>query len=214
MLFLNKTFDHAINKYKISKNKFILGGFSLGGIISLRYTEIAYENNSMTSVLPKMVFNIDGPVDYIPLYWQYMKDIENNVNPSIIIEAHYFIENMNRLFGGSPDNQYMKYISNSVYSHSEDSGGNIKYLKEVPIRIYSDPDIDWYIKNRSKSLYEMNALGQTSMIVELNRMGNKKAEFINCIGKGYRPNGMRHPHSWNILDDADCIKWIIENINL
>ena len=31
-------------------------------------------------------------------------------------------------------------------------------------------------------------------------MGNKKAQFIQSARKGIRANGMRHPHSWSIVD--------------
>lgn len=60
----------------------------------------------------------------------------------------------------------------------------------------------------------MNALDQTAMINELHQEGNDRAEFINALGKGYRPNGMRHPHSWSLVEPIDCINWIMKCINL
>ncbi len=54
----------------------------------------------------------------------------------------------------------------------------------------------------------MNALDQSAMINYLRRLGNKDAEFINAFGKGYRLDGTRHPHSWSIVDAANCINWI------
>ena len=42
--------------------------------------------------------------------------------------------------------------------------------------------------------------------------GNKNAAFIQALGKGYRVDGTRHPHSWSIVNPAEFIKWILELI--
>jgi hypothetical protein len=99
-----------------------------------------------------------------------------------------------------------------MYSRNQLEGGNARYLKNVPVRIYSDPDIDWQMKNRHVDYYDMNALDQAAMINELNLMGNNEAEFINALGKGYRLNGMRHPHSWSLVEPEDCINWIMKHL--
>jgi hypothetical protein len=46
----------------------------------------------------------------------------------------------------------------------------------------------------------------------LMQSGNTKAEFIPAIGKGFRVDGTRHPHSWSIVEPTDCIKWLLELI--
>ena len=104
------------------------------------------------------------------------------------------------------------YSKHSMYSKSLKNGGNAKYLINTPIRIYSDPDIDWHLKERQTDFYDMNALDQTAMINQLRIMGNEEAEFINALGKGYRLNGMRHPHSWTIAEPKELIDWIINRI--
>ncbi len=115
-------------------------------------------------------------------------------------------------FGGPPDKKADTYIFYSMYSRNQKEGGNTKYLKNVPIRIYSDPDIDWHLEKRHTDYYDMNALDQTAMINQLHLMGNDKAKYINALGKGYRLNGSRHPHSWSIVEPVDCLNWIIKYI--
>jgi hypothetical protein len=92
-------------------------------------------------------------------------------------------------------------------------GGNAKFLKETPIRVYCDVDPIWWMNNRGVDMYDMNALDQSAMILLLNEMGNKNAEFINAYGKGYRLEGNRHPHSWSILEPEGLIKWALTYIN-
>jgi len=46
------------------------------------------------------------------------------------------------------------------------------------------------------------------MINFLNLNGNTDAELVPALGKGYRLDGTRHPHSWSIVDPSNCIDWI------
>lgn len=112
--------------------------------------------------------------------------------------------------GGVPETVSKNYIYYSTFSNSEKDGGNAKYLKNIPVRIYNDVDVNWWLTNRNTDLYDMNALDQSAMINFLHRNGNTKAEFINAFGKGYRLEGTRHPHSWSIVEPVDCIKWILK----
>jgi hypothetical protein len=211
--FLNVTFSDAIERYHPPLKKIVIGGFSLGGMNAIRYTEMACEDSSKTIIRPIAVYGVDPPLDLANLYYTFARTIEKNVSSIAVQEAKSYLDKMNSQFGGDPENYAQKYIHYSMYSRSQPKGGNAGYLKSIPIRIYSDPDIDWYLKNRQVDLYDMNALDQTAMINDLHHMGNDRAEFISALGKGYRSNGMRHPHSWSIVEPVDCISWIMKCVN-
>jgi hypothetical protein len=207
--FLNKTFADVIVRYGVADDAFVIGGFSLGGTISLRYTEMAYEGARQTAIVPCAAFSVDGPVDYITLYRQFETSIRRNMDEEAVAEATYFIDGMHNVFGGSPEDTYINYVKRSVYTRGEPEGGNARYLATVPVRVYADPDIDWAMKYRKRDYYDMNASGLSALIVELNLQGNDKAAFVNRLGKGFRLDGTRHPHSWSLLDADDCIEWIL-----
>jgi hypothetical protein len=211
--FLNATFSDVVKKYNVPKDKFVIGGLSLGGMLALRYTEYAYDNSARyTTIIPKAVFGADPPVDLVTLYRQFTGGVARNFSTDTSDEARFYLANMRKQFGGTPEQQPATYIKYSMYSLSEKDGGNARFLKNVPIRIYSDPDIDWQMKNKHRDYYDMNAPDQTAMIIELQLMGNDKAEFINALGKGFRLDGTRHPHSWSIVEPTDCIAWIMKCI--
>lgn len=195
--FLNKVFSDAIKRYNSPTESFVIGGFSLGAINSLRYSELAYQDSSKTIIHPKAVFAVDPPVNFITLYntsiRNLTKDSTNSESKTVIDRFHYHTE-------GTPINKYDRYTYYSAFSNTEEKGGNTKYLKDIPVRIYCDPDINWWMKNRNNSYYDMNALDQSAMILQLNELGNTNAEFINALGRGYRLNGNRHPHSWSLID--------------
>ncbi len=207
--FINNTFSDAINKYNLPKDRFVIGGFSLGGMNALRYTEMAYENANYTIITPKAVYGVDPPLDLARLYCSFQRTIEKNAFEPAVQEAKIYLNKFNTQFGGSPKTYPSEFIQHSMYSRDQKDGGNSQYLKTVPVRIYSDPDIDWQLKNRYVDYYDMNALDQTAMINQLRLTGNNKAEYINALGKGYRLNGMRHPHSWSLVEPVGCINWIL-----
>jgi hypothetical protein len=179
----------------------------MGGLFSLRYTELANQDSTKTVVEPAAVFSCDGPSDLENIYNMFQMKLKKYPDNS---EAAYGINELKKYCGGTPENVVEKYRYFSSFSHSLDDGGNAKYLISTPVRIYNDLDANWWMKNRGLDMYYMNGLDQTAMIQMLNDMGNNKAEFINAYQKGYRIEGNRHPHSWSIVEPVDCMKWILE----
>ena len=212
MDFLNTTFKKAISKYQAPKDKIVIGGFSLGGMNAIRYVEISKENPDLTSIQPVAVYGIDPPLDWARIYYSFQRTKELNFSEVAVNEATDYLAKLNEQFGGSPKDVPNIYSKHSMYSKTVKDGGNAIFLIDTPVRIYSDPDIDWYLNERQTDYYDMNALDQTAMINELRISGNENAEFINALGKGYRLNGMRHPHSWSIAEPNGLMDWVIDKL--
>ncbi|WP_212003049.1 hypothetical protein [Chitinophaga sp. HK235] len=203
--FLNTVLLDSIKRYRLPAGKFILGGFSVGGLFSLRYTELAYMDVTQTAIRPLAVYSVDGPMDLAHLYESGRRGTEKNP-PSQ--EGIYITTEFKKIMGGTPAEARQQYEFYAAYSRENEQGGNIRYLTKVPVRIYNDTDVNWWIQNRSVDLYDMNALDQSAAINWLRQHGNTQADFINAFGKGYRPDGSRHPHSWSIVDAKECVDWI------
>ena len=181
----------------------------MGGLFSLRYAEMANESPGMTAIKPVAVFSCDGPCDLDHLYQNFQRKLTKFPGA---FEPTYGIKELEKYCGGNPSNKQKQYIYYSSYSHSQPDGGNAKFLKDTPIRIYNDVDPNWWMNNRGVDMYDMNAIDQTAMVLLLRDMGNKNAEFINAYGKGYRIEGNRHPHSWSIVNPKDTIDWLLKYI--
>jgi acetyl esterase/lipase len=145
---LNTLLSDVLAKYRIPQSKVVLGGFSLGGMNAIRYTELAYEDSTLTVIRPAAVYGIDPPLDLTRLYYSFTRAVKKNFSNAAVSEANYFLERLNREFGGSPEAQPAIYIQHSMYSQESPAGGNSRYLRTIPVRIYSDPDIDWQLANR------------------------------------------------------------------
>lgn len=215
--FINNTFIEIVTKFKVPNDKIILCGLSLGGMNALRYTEMSQDTNYQASIKPLAVIGVDPPVDEMGLYKRAIDEINLYLPDSLelssgqqnaLAEGKMLTTDFIEMYGGSPDQVPNKYIQHSPYTRTEKDGGNARYLLKTPTKIYCDPDINWHLTNRQRDLYHINASDQTALINFLTLNGNNKAEFKSCIGKGYRLDGTRHPHSWSIIDIDDCINWI------
>ncbi|MEZ5045726.1 MAG: hypothetical protein R2831_01910 [Chitinophagaceae bacterium] len=206
---INTMYSSAIKKYHLPQDKIVMGGWSMGGIFSMRYTELANQDASKTTIKPCAVFNCDGPCDIANVYRNFRLKLHKNPEQN---EPAYGMKELEKYCGGSPETAEKMYSYFSPFTRSEKDGGNAKYLLHTPLRIYGDVDPVWWMQNRHVDAYDLNALDQSAMIQLLNDMGNKKAEFINAYQKGIRIEGNRHPHSWSIVEPYDCVDWILNCI--
>ncbi len=215
--FFDRVFAHVMATYKAAPGTFILSGLSLGGENALQYTEMSRNPAYNTLIKPLAVIGVDPPVDMEDLYLRAREEIAAYARDSNKLTAgkqlawnedHFLVNYFHELYGGPPDQFRDKYIAGSQFSRGQADGGNARYLLDVPVRLYCDPDILWQLNNRNRDYYHMNAASLSAMINFLTINGNKQAELVPALGKGYRVDGTRHPHSWSIVDAGDCLKWI------
>jgi hypothetical protein len=205
---LNTLIPEVIEKYKIPKNKFIIGGHSAGGNGALLYSANAYRPNAMDLIKPNAVFAVDSPLD-LKRFWDSIQ-FQKQLNSSKInaADGDYFLKYFSERYGGSPTTTPAMYEKFSSYYRDAKEGGNTRYLKSLPVRLYCDPDIHWLIDNKSASYEHLNAADLSACIVQLKVLGNEKAELITNIGKGYLPDGRRHPHAFSQLDADEFLLWM------
>lgn len=210
---LDDALNNVKSKYKIPKNKFIIGGFSAGGTISLGYTEYCNKKPHVASIHPQGVFSVDSPVDLFDL-WKYLqREIKKDYSDAGTNEANYVSKIMQEEIGTPEENKDVYERLTPFYAGSEKTG-NEKNLVDIAVRVYHDIDVSWQIDNRRRSLFDSNALAASELINRLRLLGNEKAEFMIAQQPGYRSEGFRHPHSWSIVNEVDLIKWanrILEN---
>jgi acetyl esterase/lipase len=209
---LDAIFRQVVKQYEVPKDKFVIGGFSGGGMVALTYTEKANKYTDSTFIKPKAVFGVDPPLDYAHLWKHCEKDIERNVSEAAVMESKWIIDMYTKEFGGSPDAFRENYIKYSIFSYGEKDGGNAKYLKTTPVLLYTEPDIMWQMQNRQRDYYDLNCVDIAAMINFLQIRGNKNAKLVVTENKGRRLDGMRHPHSWSIMDSNQCLSWIMEQL--
>jgi len=201
-----------VDKHTVSKDKIFLGGLSGGGMQTITYAERAIRDKN-TYFIPKAIFALDPPLDYENMYYRYQREVERNFSEVGVNEAKLLLEEIRKNLGGTPETAKEEYIKNSMFSYRQKDGGNAKYLLTIPVRIYTEPGVEWQLKNRRRDLYDLNCADISAMINLLQLQGDKSADIVVTHDKGVRPNGMKHPHSWSIMDAKDCMTWILKQLN-
>ncbi|MNT42574.1 hypothetical protein D3C72_1789990 [compost metagenome] len=97
----------------------------------------------------------------------------------------------------------------SPYLVSSDSKVNIEYVKDIKIRLYCEPDLEWYWTNKKRTYEELNAFHLEKTYHSLLNLGAEKVEFIKTSNRGFDGKGNKKPHSWNLIEREDLIKWIL-----
>jgi hypothetical protein len=197
----------TLEKYKIPMNNTYIGGFSSGGNVTVLLSDYLIKEN--LPLQPRGIFIVDSPIDLYQLYTVAQANIKADFSEVSVTEAKWIIDKFNIEFG-SPDTAMGAYIKNSPYIAATHSPLNTSHLKDLKIRLYTEPDTLWWQENRHVTYEQMNAFALENLAIDLKAGGAKNVEFITTKNKGYRANGDRHPHSWAIVDKADLISWILE----
>lgn len=196
-------FKDVVSKHKLADNSFYIGGFSIGGSSAIKIAETS-------KIKPKAVFAIDPPLDFERFYNSSKRNLRLSIGIEPNQESVYMIGRIEKEMKGTPSTALTNYYKISPYSFSDTTQTAIKGLIGTPLRIYSEPDVNWWIKERGADFTSINVADCSAMINELNRLGNNKAHLITTQNKGFRkPNKKRHPHSWSIVDNAELVKWLL-----
>jgi len=207
--YLTELLTSAISDNNIATKNIFIGGMSLGGTVTLSLSDHLIKTKA--SVKPKGLFVIDSPIDLYALYESSQKDVmRDDFSEERLSEPRWIINYFEERFGGQND-----LLSNiqevSPITLKTNNIDNIKHLKELKLRLYTEPDTLWQKEVRQTDFESTNAfvLQKTNALLKSNYWQNIK--LIETKNKGYRSNGERHPHSWSIVDQDELIEWILKS---
>lgn len=204
----------AIEKSGIPKENLLYTGMSLAGTRAFKMAMFAQQESSKYHLKPKAIAACDAPLDFVRFWRELDKAKRIQFHPATTNEGTWVTAWLEKHLGGRPSENLEAYKNYSPYCYADLNSSNLKYFKDIAVRTYTEPDVQWWMKTRRKDFYGMNAIDAAAIVNELNILGNEAAELIITNDKGYWDNGTRHPHSWSIVDEADLVEWflgIIEN---
>ena len=205
---LDSIIAEVLLKYRIPKDRVVIGGFSAGGTGAVRYAQWCAQGQCRATSKVAGVFGVDSPLDFERLYHGEDLSIRRGAPRTNRTEAQMILDTLRGALGGAPGQVPEAYRRQSPLLASAPDGGNARLLARTPLRLYTDPDVQWWIENRNLDYSGMNSVDHAAMVNLLRVAGNPRAELITATGKGFRPNGTRHPHSWSIVDEANLARWI------
>jgi pimeloyl-ACP methyl ester carboxylesterase len=209
---LDAIVSETLVTHRIPTNRVVVGGFSAGGTAAVRYAEFCAARQSAGGVRVRGVFAVDAPLDFGRFWQGETLAVRRRANPRFVAEAERVLAAMHDVLGGSPEEYPARYLRASPFSAFAEDGGQAQLLASIPVRLYTEPDIQWWMTNRQVDYYSMNAVDAASLVLQLRLLGNRQAELVTTESRGVRPDGSRHPHSWSIVDEPQLSEWILRQV--
>lgn len=205
---LDSMVAEVLQRYRIPRERVAIGGFSAGGTGAVRYAQHCAQGRCRGASRVAAVFAVDPPLDWERVYRTSELIVRRNAPRSNIEEERRLVSTIRSSMGGTPDQRRPAYLRHSPLIASAVDGGNARHLASTAVRIYTEPDVHWWMQERNLDFHGMNSVDHAALINLLRVGGNTRAELITTTGKGYRPDGRRHPHSWSIVDEEELIRWL------
>jgi hypothetical protein len=213
VLRISAVLKDVVSNFSPDTSKIALAGFGFAGNTVLRYTELAYEHPGQFPVQPKAIFCIESFVDLFGLTHWCEREIKKNYYPGNVGDAKAVLNDLSKIAGtGSNASAVLQKLT--PFYKDADTIGNERFLRNLPVRLYYDGDLVWQLKNRHNSIYDIDAADGSELISRLLQSGNNDAELILSKQPGFRSNGNRNPSSLSIVDETECIQWLINKMNI
>lgn len=203
----------VVENHRIPKENILFCGMSLEGTRALKLAIFGASENSEFHLRPRAIAICDAPLDFVRFYQEMVKAKDLKFSPVAENEGTWVSEYLYKNLQGSPKEAFQNYVYYSPFCYSANGGVHLGEFKNIAVRAYTEPDVNWWIDNRRKDYYGMNAIDLAAFINMLKINGNKEAELILTNNKGYDDLGNRHPHNWNIVDEKELIQWFSRLIN-
>ena len=206
---VDRLIGNALEKYKLKNKPIFLAGMSLGGTMALRYSEYCFLNKSSFGLKPNAIAICDAPLDMVRMWHEQEQAIKNDFHPNAVGEAHWVLHYLRNNLGGSPYESMENYINYSPFVYSDENRSKIQLFKHVPIRMYHEPDIKWWVENRGKDYNTINSIDLAGFYNYLRQAGNMEVELITSHNKRKDYKKGSSPHSWTIVDNEELIAWFL-----
>ena len=206
---IDELIGNALEKYRLKNKPIFLAGMSLGGTMAFRYSEYCFLNKSKFGFRPNAIAICDAPLDMVRMWHEQEQAIKNNFHPNAVGEARWVLHYLKKNLGGSPYESMEKYINYSPFVYSDENRSKIELFKHVPIRMYHEPDIKWWVENRGKDYNAINSIDLAGFYNYLRQAGNMEVELITSHNKRKDYKKASSPHSWTIVDNEELLAWFI-----
>lgn len=186
-----------------------LAGFSAGGQLALAYAETVRRDSTHRPWQIRAVLGVDPPVDLVAHWQRAQRQWAAADCPALQASNQRIVQELTAAFGGSPAQVPAVYQTRSAFVQGDSLGGNARYLRRLPLRLYCEPDVAFWQQHYCASfqLRDLNAPSVAALVACLQRQGNRQATYVQTTGKGFQ-GPQRMPHAWSIVEAADGAAWL------
>jgi hypothetical protein len=211
MIWTANHIQEVLEKHGLKEKPVFSAGLSLGGTRTLKFAQYLLTHPDEYWLRFTAVAVVDAPLDMERMWYAMQRASSDNFHEAAADEGRWVSYLLEINLGGTPKEKYGNYVAYSPYTYTALNGGRAAMLKNMPVRAYHEPDIDWWIDNRRKSYYSMNSLDMAAMINDLKLLGNNDADLITTHNKRAGLKETSSPHTWSFVDNKDLISWFMKH---
>ncbi|MBN8504668.1 MAG: hypothetical protein J0L58_09315 [Burkholderiales bacterium] len=220
---LDRLIGVLLQRYARPPARVAIGGFSAGGFAALRYAQWAAEAgtyppaNEAPRLRPVAAFSVDAPLDLVRWYEGLKRGrdrlLAHRPSSPYLGEMKYLVPFLEGLMGGSPERALAAYEGQSVFSAARTDGGNARWLRDVALRLYTEPDAAFFVE-QGLDWVSSNSSDQLALTALLRLQGHHQVSLVLTQGRGIRPElgNARMPHAWSIVDEPELADWLDRNL--
>jgi len=207
--------EEARQSHGLTGTALFYAGMSIEGTRALKLTVFCKKHPYECDLVPDAIAINDSPLD-MKRFWHVTQRAENlQFHDAAAGEGVWVSYHLKRGLGGTPKQKPTAYAEYSPYIYTWENtrsvgGPNVKYLKDIPLRAYIEPDVNWWIENRRQGYYSMNVLDMAGLVNALKTRGGEKAKLIST--REARSDPQESPHTWGIVDNAELMEWFASRV--
>jgi hypothetical protein len=198
----------ALKENNLDNKPVFFSGLSLAGTRALRLAVFLQKNKDEYWLQPSAAAVIDAPLDMVRFWDIENRALKNNFHPDAVDEGRWVTYLLKQNLG-TPEENFDKYVDYSPFVYTAEDGGNVKYLINIPVRAYHQPDVDWWIENRRKDYYSMNSVDLAGLINQLKLLHNTRSELITARTRKDNFIVDSSPHTDTFVDYAELMDWFL-----
>ena len=196
----------VVKETQAPAGRIVIGGIQMGGMAALKYAARCVDKGCAAGSARVGAFAVNPTLDlerFARANHVYLKRPGGRM-----FSRAPELASLERELGGRLDAIPDVYRRNSVYLHNEPEGGLARFLRNTPVRLYLEADVQFYLKADIDPM-SSNLVDILGLSLFLRRIGNTRAELMATTGRAILPSGRPNPGAWAIVDEPDLVNWIV-----
>ena len=166
----------VIDTHRLPPGRVVMGGYELGGGAALKYAIRCERSGCTASTKPLGVMAVNPILDYTRFWKAYSVYMARP--GGIPKDRAAIMRSIERELGGTPETNAEAYHRESIYVGDAVDGGAARYLRNIAVLQYIDPDIAWLLDSSMDDYFSSNLIDNAGLHLFLKRNMNARSELV------------------------------------
>ncbi|MCV6630601.1 MAG: hypothetical protein OIF50_12180 [Flavobacteriaceae bacterium] len=202
----HNSIQQAFETYQLpNQNVFFLGG-SLTGHRAMRYLHYANTLQEGFKLQTHGLVICNFTLDWTRKWHQHQREFR--INRNNLWEARFMNYMLETHLKGTPETAPENYHRFSAYSYFDKENRNIAIYKNLAIRAYAEPAIEYRFKKYLHTMYESNTTDILGFLAALQLAGNQNTSLVVLQPQDNPTTKKNAAATWMAVNKKELMHWI------